>query len=179
MAAANRTGTALSGRSAGPDSGGCAVALDSGRDLSHRRGRLLLWPQFPAAVLLRRLFGGLNARYAEEGAYIYGFLGGVSTVLAHAGGLVWSLYLITAARDRRIFVGTTIILFFVTNIYKTVSYVYIGIIGPDDLLKVIPAIPMIFLGSYLGNVINKRCNYILFRKIVLCFILFISVSLCI
>ena len=139
----------------------------------------LLWPQFPAAVLLRRLFGGLNTRYAEEGAYIYGFLGGVSTVLAHAGGLVWSLYLITAARDRRIFVGTTIILFFVTNIYKTVSYVYIGIIGPDDLLKVIPAIPMIFLGSYLGNVINKRCNYILFRKIVLCFILFISVSLCI
>ena len=54
-----------------------------------------------------------------------------------------------------------------------------GIIGPDDLLKVIPAIPMIFLGSYLGNVINKRCNYILFRKIVLCFILFISVTLCI
>lgn len=62
------------------------------------------------------------------------FSGGFSTVLAHAGGLVWSMYLLTAARDRRIFVGTTVILFFVTNIYKTVSYIYIDIISPEVLM---------------------------------------------
>ncbi|WP_165065842.1 sulfite exporter TauE/SafE family protein [Desulfovibrio sp. ZJ200] len=144
-----------------------------------------LWPRFPVAILLKKLFGGFNARCASQenpthtGAYIYGFLGGLSTVLAHAGGLVWSLYLITAARDRRVFVGTTIILFFVTNIYKTASYVYIDIISLNSLLQVLPAIPMILLGSYFGNLINKKCDYVLFRKIVLCFILCISITLCI
>lgn len=144
----------------------------------------LLWPQFPVASLLKKLFGRINAHCADQadqsktGAYVYGFLGGLSTVLAHAGGLVWSLYLITVARDRRVFVGTTIILFFVTNIYKTVSYVYIDIISLKALLQVLPAIPMIFLGSYFGNIINKKCDYILFRKIVLCFILVISITLC-
>lgn len=87
-----------------------------------------------------------------------------------AGGLVWSLYLLTAARDRRVFVGTTVILFFITNIYKTISYVWIDIISLSALAQVIPAIPMIFIGSYLGNIVNKRCNHLLFRKIVLCFI---------
>ena len=145
----------------------------------------MLWPQFPVAVLLKKAFGKFNAQGAgkeggnPDGACFYGFLGGFSTVLAHAGGLVWSLYLLTAARDRRIFVGTTVILFFITNIYKTVSYVWIDIISLSDLTRVLPAIPMIFLGSYIGNIVNKRCNQILFRKIVLCFIFFISITLCI
>lgn len=144
----------------------------------------LLWPPFPVAVLLKKLFGRLNERcmkspgQSHKGAYIYGFLGGFSTVLAHAGGLVWSLYLLTAARDRRIFVGTTIILFFVTNIYKTISYVWIDIISLDSLMLILPAIPMIILGSYLGNIMNKKCNQAVFRKTVLCFILMTSISLC-
>ena len=145
----------------------------------------MLWPQFPVTALLKKGFGKLNAHCGDseeqnrKGAYFYGFLGGLSTVLAHAGGLVWSLYLLTAARDRRVFVGTTVILFFVTNIYKTISYVWIDIISLSALAQVIPAIPMIFIGSYLGNIVNKRCNHLLFRKIVLCFIFFVSITLCV
>ncbi len=142
----------------------------------------LLWPHFPATALLKRFFGRLDARCADRssaGAYIYGFLGGLSSVLAHAGGLVWSLYLLTAAPDRRIFVGTTIVLFFVTNIYKTASYLYIDIIDIHTLMGVLPAIPMILLGSYVGNMLNKKCNHVLFKKIVLVFIMITSITLCI
>ena len=145
----------------------------------------MLWPQFPVTALLKKGVGKLNAHCGDseeqnrKGAYFYGFLGGLSTVLAHAGGLVWSLYLLTAARDRRVFVGTTVILFFITNIYKTISYVWIDIISLSALAQVIPAIPMIFIGSYLGNIVNKRCNHLLFRKIVLCFIFFVSITLCV
>ena len=144
-----------------------------------------LWPNFPLAQVLKKIFGRLSAASAGQqsshafGAYFYGFLGGLCTVLAHAGGLVWSLYLITTTRDRRVFVGTTIILFFATNIYKTISYLYIDIISINTMLQVVPAIPMILLGSYLGNIINKKFNQILFRKIVLLFIMLISISLCI
>ena len=145
----------------------------------------MLWPQFPVTALLKKGVGKLNAHCGDseeqnrKGAYFYGFLGGLSTVLAHAGGLVWSLYLLTAARDRRVFVGTTVILFFITNIYKTISYVWIDIISLSALAQVIPAIPMIFIGSYLGNIVNKRCNHLLFRKIVLCFIFLVSITLCV
>ena len=138
----------------------------------------MLWHEFPVAVVLRRLFKGLSEGSGKTSAYVFGFLGGVSTVMAHAGGIVWSLYLIKAAPDRRIFVGTTIIMFFVTNIYKVASYIYIDVLPWDNLLSVLPAIPMVFLGSYLGNIMNKRCDSALFRKIVLCVILFLSISLC-
>ncbi len=58
----------------------------------------MLWPQFPVTALLKKGVGKLNAHCGDseeqnrKGAYFYGFLGGLSTVLAHAGGLVWSLY---------------------------------------------------------------------------------------
>ena len=140
-----------------------------------------LWPGFPVATLLKKIFAtdGKPQTEASErrGMYFYGCLGGFATVLAHAGGLVWSLFLVNAAPDRRMFVGTTIILFFVTNIYKTVSYLCIDILTWDSLLQVLPAIPMVFLGSFLGNYLNKRCNPAVFRKIVLCFIFMTSVSL--
>lgn len=143
----------------------------------------LLWQGFPLARLLKRLFGRVDARLAGDqdsapGAWLYGFLGGLATVLAHAGGVVWSLYLVKAAPDRRIFVGTTIIMFFLTNIYKVVSYIHLDILPLESLVQVLPAIPMILLGSHLGNVLNKRINQALFRKIVLCCILCISITLC-
>lgn len=137
----------------------------------------LLWPGFPVAVLLKRLFSELSARHADKSACIYGFLGGAATVLAHAGGIVWSLYLVTTARDRRVFVGTTIIMFFLTNIYKLLLYISIDLIDGAALLKMLPAIPMIFLGSHIGNIINKRCDASVFRRVVLCFIFISSFSL--
>lgn len=138
----------------------------------------MIWPQCPSAVFLRRTFGNLSARHETGSTYFFGFLGGVATVLAHAGGIVWSLFLLKVAPDRRIFVGTTIILFFITNLYKLVSYICIDILSFDDLLMILPAIPMVFVGSFIGNVVNKKCKSDLFRKIVLFIILFLSLSLC-
>jgi len=153
----------------------------------------LLWPGFPVAVLLKRIMAGLDARfgmssYASEatspapntfGAWFYGCLGGFSTVLAHAGGLVWSLYLVTAARDRRIFVGTMVLMFSLTNIYKTVAYVWSDIINLETMLTALPAIPAIIAGSLIGNWLNRRCDTARFKKIVLCMIFAVSLSLCI
>ena len=54
----------------------------------------MLWPQFPVTTLLKKGFGKLNAHCGDseeqnrKGAYFYGFLGGLSTVLALPA--VWS-----------------------------------------------------------------------------------------
>ena len=152
----------------------------------------LLWPGFPVAVMLRRLMAGLDARFGRAaqaegdaapapnrfGAWFYGCLGGFSTVLAHAGGLVWSLYLVTAAGNRRIFVGTMVLMFSLTNIYKTVAYVWSDIISLETMLTALPAVPAIIAGSWVGNWLNNRCDTARFRKIVLCMIFAVSLSLC-
>lgn len=138
----------------------------------------MLWKTGPLANFIRGIFGGLKERYQDKSSYFFGFLGGVATVLAHAGGIVWSLFLLDAAQNRRIFVGTTIILFFITNLYKVISYIFIDILSVNDLMMILPAIPMVFVGSWIGNIINKRFKSDIFRKIVLCIIMFLSISLC-
>lgn len=137
-----------------------------------------LCPGLPPMTILKKLLSGFNERHASKQIYFYGALGGIATVLAHAGGLVWSLYLMSTMRDRRVFVGTIVLLFFLTNIYKTAAYLYIGTLSVQSLVAILPAIPAVWLGSALGNYANKRIPHELFRKIVLVVIFIVSLQLC-
>lgn len=141
-----------------------------------------LWKNFPVALALRYIFARneqpLPARERRD-ACVYGFFGGFATVLAHAGGLVWSMFLVSAARNRRIFVGTTIIMFFITNFCKTISYMYIDILSANTLISVLCSVPVILIGTFVGNILNKKCDPEKFKKIVLAFIFLTSLSLCI
>lgn len=138
----------------------------------------MFWPQFPLTVKLKKAMQAVNQRHDSKRVYIYGALGGFATVLAHAGGLVWSLYLLTEIKDKRTFVGTLICVFCVTNIYKMFAYLSVGNLSLQALVSMLPAIPLIFLGSYVGNVLNKKMNPIVFRRIVLFFIFIVSLNLC-
>ncbi len=138
----------------------------------------MLWPHFPPALLLKKMFASISARHVHKQVYIYGSLGGVATVLAHAGGLVWSLYMVSAFKDRRVFVGTLVLMFFITNMYKTCAYLYIGTLSPQALLHILPVIPAVWLGGALGNKANKQMHPELFRKIVLVIIFIVSAGLC-
>ncbi len=137
-----------------------------------------LFPSFAPVRLLKNGLAGVNRRIDGGQIYFYGALGGVATVLAHAGGLVWSLYLMTATRDRRVFVGTVVLLFFVTNTYKTIAYVAIGAMPASSLMGILPAIPAVWAGSAIGNRLNRRMDQDLFRKLVLATIFAISAELC-
>lgn len=137
-----------------------------------------LFPGFALVRGLQVLLRSVNRRLEGRRLYFYGALGGAATVLAHAGGLVWSLYLMTAVRDRRVFVGTIVLLFFITNIYKTIAYMCLGTISAGELQAVLPAVPAVWLGSALGNAVNKRMDQELFRRIVLGVIFVVSATLC-
>jgi uncharacterized membrane protein YfcA len=105
-------------------------------------------------------------------------LGGVTSVIAHAGGLVWSIYLMSAALEKRIFVGTTVVVFLLSDAYKTVAFLYIGLLSPDLLFAVLPAIPAVWIGGAVGNLANRRMRDTLFRTLVLTVILLVSLKLC-
>lgn len=138
----------------------------------------MLWPSFPPALLLRKATVSLNERHAGKRVYVYGAAGGIATVLAHAGGLVWSLYLLTAVKDKRVFVGTIVLMFFLTNTYKTIAYISMDTLQTEHLFNLLPSIPLIFLGSCIGNIINMKINGVLFRNIVICFIFIVSMNMC-
>lgn len=138
----------------------------------------MLWPAFPPTVFVKRLFSSLGERHADKQVYLYGFSGGIATVLAHAGGLVWSLYLMTSVKDRRVFVGTICLVFFITNIYKIAAYVLIGTIAVQDILTILPALPAVWLGSMIGNMANKYMRQDIFRNAVLFIIIIVSMKLC-
>ncbi|MGP8106900.1 MAG: sulfite exporter TauE/SafE family protein [Desulfobaccales bacterium] len=106
-----------------------------------------------------------------------GFLGGVVTVLCHAGGAVWSMYFVGRNLDKRCLVSTLMLLFAFSNLLKTFTYWGIGILSPQSTLIVLAMSPLIILSSNFGNFLNKKVRPELFRNIVLLIILAAGISL--
>jgi len=138
---------------------------------------MLLFPKFAPFVAFKNLFGAMKTANVNAQAGFYGVLAGISTILAHAGGVVWSIYLMTRNMDRRMFVGSIILMFSITNAYKVLAYVYLDFLSVDMLKSVLFAIPAVWVGAYLGNLFNKKINQQLFRKIVLVTIFIVSALL--
>ena len=137
-----------------------------------------LFPHFVPFVLFKQQFIRATSFFADKQVYFYGALGGMVSVIAHAGGLIWSIYLMSTIRDKRIFVGSTVIIFFLSDAYKTIAFLYIGVLSPDFLIAILPAIPAVWLGSAIGNLSNKRMRDAVFRTLVLAVILLVSLHLC-
>ena len=110
-------------------------------------------------------------------SYGFGFLGGVASSVIHAGGLVISFYLIQGARDKRAFVGTFVLFFAIINLLKVFAYVKIDILNVEIVLLAAILSPLIILGGFWGNALNKRVSQKTFRAVVLALILIIGVTL--
>ena len=110
-------------------------------------------------------------------AMLFGFLGGVASSVIHAGGLVMSPYLIQKSRDKRAFVGTFVLFFAIINLLKVFAYVKIDILNVEIVLLAVIISPLIILGGFLGNALNKRVSQKTFRAVVLAVILIIGISL--
>jgi uncharacterized membrane protein YfcA len=108
---------------------------------------------------------------------LIGGLGGLATVLAHAGGMVWSIYYVGRRMEKRRFVATMILLFALSNAIKMGTYMQMGILSLRSTLIVVAMTPVIILSSNLGNRLNRRINPTLFRRIVLLLILVLGGSL--
>jgi uncharacterized membrane protein YfcA len=108
---------------------------------------------------------------------LFGFFGGLASTVAHAGGMVMSIYLIKTPTGKRAFVGTLVLFFAVINSLKLATYLKIGILTGGTILFVAITSPIIILGGLLGNALNKRISQDLFRGIVLALIFLIGARL--
>lgn len=131
-----------------------------------------------------RYFGarGVNVpkrEFTGNKAYsaLFGLLGGVASTVAHAGGLMMSVYMLQKRSNPRTFVATLVLFFAFINLFKVIAYAKIDIINMQVLIIVAILSPVIIFGGVIGNILNKKFSQELFRFIVLILIFIIGLRL--
>lgn len=105
---------------------------------------LLVWQRFDRRVL--RAVMGHPALAAFSG-----FLAGISTMTANAGGAAMSFHLMARRFDKMSYVGTCAWFFFITNVMKAPLSLSLGLISPSSLLLDLCLIPAVAAGFMTGR----------------------------
>ena len=142
---------------------GCIIGIAAGmffvntlsdKLLRHSLGYLAL---FLTALLLIRDIWYPSHTYKPswwQGTLV-GLLAGFSSTLAHAAGPIMALFFIAQKLDKRTFVATNAIFFFLLNIFKVPPYVFSGLITGATLKADLRLLPMLPLGIGVGWALNR------------------------
>jgi len=96
----------------------------------------------------------------------FGLGSGVTTALAHTGGIVFSFYLYPNSRTKESFVATTVFLFFSSGLLKIGTYFYFKILTMPILLSSLILVPALLLGAVTGKWLNRRMSNRLFMRLI-------------
>jgi uncharacterized membrane protein YfcA len=102
---------------------------------------------------------------------LVGFGTGFVSTLSHVGGLITSIFLLAQRLDNERFVGTTTAVYFLINLAKIPAYVQQGLITADVWWRDLPLFPVVFAGTALGVLLNRRVPGAWFSLVVLAFVL--------
>jgi uncharacterized membrane protein YfcA len=86
-------------------------------------------------------------------AFFSGFLAGLSTMIANAGGPAMTFHLLARRFDKMAFVGTCAWFFFITNLIKVPFSITLGLISRQSLLLDLCLIPAVAAGFLLGKAV--------------------------
>lgn len=96
----------------------------------------------------------------------FGFASGITTALAHSGGIIFSFYLLPHSRTKEIFVSTTLFLFFASGFVKIGTYAYYGILTFPILFLSLTLVPALIFGSIAGKRFNRLIPNKLFMRLI-------------
>jgi len=82
---------------------------------------------------------------------VSGFVAGVFTMMANAGGPAMTFYLLARKFDKMAFVGTCSWFFFLTNLIKIPLSLNLGLISGSSLLLDLTLVPAVAVGFLLGK----------------------------
>ncbi len=99
-------------------------------------------------------------------SHLTGAFAAVSSTLAHAAGPIIAMYLLPLRLDRRLFVGTCAIYFFILNSAKLPAYYFSGQFAKANLSFTLQFLPLVLVGALLGLWMNRRLSDKLFSRIV-------------
>lgn len=115
-----------------------------------------------------RLYRGMQTRLMPEPARsaISGVFAGASSTLAHAAGPIIAMYLLPLKLERKLFVATCALYFFILNSVKLPSYYAAGQFEHAQWNFTILFLPLVLAGAVFGFWVNKRMSDKLFTRII-------------
>lgn len=102
---------------------------------------------------------------------------GFASAIAHQGGILTAVYLLSQKLPNAAFVGTSTLLYFAVNVSKVVPYWEIGLITEQSLRISIELLPSVALGALLGIWLNRILPPRAFSKLILFFVILTTVRL--
>lgn len=134
-----------------------------------------------ALFVIRHWLAGRFERYMPTPntatGIAFGTIGGITTMLANAGGPAWQMHLLPQKLDKLTFVGTVTILFASSNLIKVPAFATLGYMTRDNLLVGAALIPVAVLTNYAGIWLVRRTPVELFFKIAYVLMFLIAVEL--
>ena len=109
--------------------------------------------------------------------WCFGFGVGVTSTLAHAAGPVATMFLLPQNLGRRLFVGTTVILFTFVNALKLIPYFYLDMINLERLSVSLVLLPLVPIGTGLGVWMNQKLNETTFNTVIYVLLLLVGLNL--
>jgi uncharacterized membrane protein YfcA len=133
------------------------------------------------AFVLRHWLGQRFARLAAHAdtatGIAFGALGGVTTLLANAGGPAWQMHLLPQRLDKLTYVGTLTMLFAASNVMKIPAYATIGQLTWENLAVGAALLPAAVIANYAGIWLVRRTPTELFFRIVYVLMFLIAIEL--
>jgi uncharacterized membrane protein YfcA len=108
---------------------------------------------------------------------IFGAIGGVTTMLANAGGPAWQIHLLPQKLEKLPYIGTVSILFAASNIVKVPGFLTLGYLTRDNLLVGLTLVPIAIAANYAGIWMVRRVSTELFFRIAYVLMFIIAVEL--
>ena len=99
-------------------------------------------------------------------AALSGLAAGFTSFVAHAGGPPFQAYALQQGLEKRIYVGTAVMFFFVVNAVKLVPYALLGQFDRTNLMTSAALIPLAPIGVFLGVWLVKHIDQTVFYRII-------------
>ena len=130
--------------------------------------------QFVSSDILRMLIGGVSlsfvsfqmfrhlgiVKFRRQGlkkgvGLMVGLLAGFTSFVSHAGGPPVAMFLLSQGVNKTVYQATTVISFFVINIFKVVPYAFLGLFTLDTLKINLLMAPVMVLGTLAGALAHR------------------------
>jgi hypothetical protein len=108
---------------------------------------------------------------------VFGMIGGITTMLANAGGPAWQMHLLPQKIDKVAYVGTVAVLFATSNVVKIPGFATLGFLTWDNLLVGLALVPIAIASNYAGIWLVRRTSNELFFRIAYALMFVIAVEL--
>ncbi len=117
-------------------------------------------------LLQKRLFQSFAYHSRSWHGTAAGVAAGLFSALAHTGGPPVDIYLLMQNVQPAVFVATSVLFFSILNWIKVPYYWYAGLFDWEALLRILPLLPLVPLGVWVGKMAAYRVDKQTFDRLI-------------